>query len=87
MLINDIDNLSVTLEETEDTDIFITVIIKNSDTDEEVGRLRILKTRYDSFLLTLSTMIREVYSVFEDRQSALSKLENKISGSIKFIGD
>lgn len=85
MLINDIDDLNVRLEEIEDTNEFITVIIERVDTSEEVGRLRILKRRYDTFLLALSTMIRDVYNVFEERESSNSRIENKTTGSIKFV--
>lgn len=87
MLINDIDNLTVTIDEIESTDEYITVIIANEDTEEEVGRLRILKKRYDTFLLSLSTMMREVYGVFEERESSNSRQVNKTSGVIRFISE
>lgn len=87
MLIEDIDNLSIELQEIEPTSEFITVIVKNATTDEELGTLRILKKRYDTFLLSLKTMIRESYNAFEERERSISKLTNKTEGTIDFIGD
>lgn len=87
MLIEDVNNLKVDIEEIEDTSEFITVIITNADNDEELGRLRILKRRYDTFLLALSTMIRDSYNVFEERERSISKLDNKTSGTIEFVGE
>lgn len=87
MLIEDVDELSVELQETEPTSQYITVIVKNAVTDEELGTLRILKKRYDTFLLSLKTMIRASYNAFEERESSLAKLTNKTEGTISFVGD
>jgi hypothetical protein len=84
MLINDTDRLNVQLLETEDGNDFITVIITN-ELDEELGRLRILKSRYDTFLLALGTMIRDNYSFFEPRERSISKLVNQTTGTIEFV--